>query len=131
LAAFSCLVLTDGSCLRLRPAFKGHVWSYDFIVARTRDRRAFRLLVIIDEYTRECLAIYVARRITSDDVLGVLAQLFVGKGVPCYLRSDNGTEFTAKVVREWLGLRPCTSSLAAPGRTATSSRSMASSGMSF
>jgi transposase InsO family protein len=96
------LWLTDGSCVRLRPAFKGHVWSYDFVAARTRDGRAFRLLVIIDEYTRECLAIYVARRITSDDVLGVLAQLFVGKGAPCHLRSDNGTEFTAKAVREWL-----------------------------
>jgi putative transposase len=96
------LWLTDGSCVRLRPAFKGHVWSYDFVAARTRDGRAFRLLVIIDEFSRECLAIYVARRITSDDVLGVLAQLFVGKGSPCHLRSDNGTEFTAKVVREWL-----------------------------
>jgi len=88
--------------VRLRPAFKGHVWSYDFVAARTRDGRAFRLLVIIDEHTRECLTIYVARRITSDDVLGVLAQLFVGKGAPCYLRSDNGAEFTAKAVREWL-----------------------------
>ena len=96
------LWLTDGSCVRLRPAFKGHVWSYDFVAARTRDGRAFRLLVIIDEHTRECLAIYVARKITSDDVLGVLAQLFVGKGAPCHLRSDNGTEFTAKAVREWL-----------------------------
>lgn len=72
------------------------------IVARTRDRRAFRLLVIIDEHTRECLAIYAARRITSDDVLGILAQLFVERGAPCYLRSDNGPEFTAKVVQEWL-----------------------------
>lgn len=96
------LWLTDGSCVRLRPAFKGHVWSYDFVAARTRDGRTFRLLVIIDEFSRECLAIYVARRITSDDVLGVLAQLFVEKGAPCHLRSDNGTEFTAKVVREWL-----------------------------
>ena len=97
------LWLTDGSCVRLRPAFKGHVWSYDFIVARTRDRRAFRLLAIIDEHTRECLAIYAARRITSDDVLGILAQLFLERGAPCYLRSDNGPEFTALVVREWLG----------------------------
>jgi putative transposase len=96
------LWLTDGSCVRLRPAFKGHVWSYDFVAARTRDGRAFRLLVIIDEFSRECPAIYVARRITSDDVLGVLAQLFVGKGAPCHLRSDNGPEFTAKAVREWL-----------------------------
>ena len=65
-------------------------------------KQFLRLLVIIDEFSRECLAIYVARRITSDDVLGVLAQLFVGKGAPCHLRSDNGTELTAKAVREWL-----------------------------
>jgi transposase InsO family protein len=88
--------------VRLRPAFKGGVWSYDFVAARTRDGRAFRLLVIIDEFSRECLAVYVARRITSDDVLRVLARLFVEKGAPCHLRSDNGPEFTAKVVREWL-----------------------------
>jgi len=97
------LWLANGSCVRLRPAFAGHVWSYDFMVARTRDGRAFRLLVVIDEHTRECLAIYIARRITSDDVLGVLAQLIVERGAPHYLRSDNGPEFTAKVVREWLG----------------------------
>jgi putative transposase len=96
------LWLTDGSCVRLRPAFKGHVWSYDFMAARTRDGRPLRLLTIIDEYTRESLAIYVARRITSDQVMGRLTQLFVEKGAPCYLRSDNGPEFTAKAVREWL-----------------------------
>jgi putative transposase len=97
------LWLTDGSCVRLRPAYTGHIWSYDFMVARTRDGRAFRLLVIIDEHSRECLAIDVARRIRSDDVLGRLTQLFVERGAPHYLRSDNGPEFTAKVVREWLG----------------------------
>jgi transposase InsO family protein len=98
----SRLWLGDGSCVRLRPAFTGHVWSYDFVAARTRDGRAFRLLVVIDEYSRECLAIYIARRITADDVLGVLAQLFVERGAPWYLRSDNGPEFTATAVREWL-----------------------------
>jgi transposase InsO family protein len=96
------LWLTDGSCVRLRPAFKGHVWSYDFMVAWTRDGRPLRLLTIIDEYTRECLAIDVARRITNDEVMGRLTQLFVEKGAPCYLRSDNGPEFTAKATREWL-----------------------------
>jgi transposase InsO family protein len=97
------LWLADGSCVRLRPTFKGHVWSYDFVKDRTRDGRAFRLLAIIDEYSRECLAMYVARSILSDDVLGVLAQLFVERGAPHYLRSDNGSEFTANAVREWLG----------------------------
>jgi putative transposase len=96
------LWLTDGSCIRLRPAFKNHVWSYDFMVVRTREGRPLRLLTIIDEYSRECLAIEVARRITSDDVLGRLTQLFVERFPPHYLRSDNGAEFTATVVREWL-----------------------------
>lgn len=80
-----------------------HVCGYDFMAATTRDRRAFRLLVIIDEYTRDCLAIYVARRIISDDILRVLAQLFVGKDALCDLRCDNNsTELTAKAVKEWL-----------------------------
>jgi putative transposase len=96
------LWLTDGSCIRLRPAFKGHVWSYDFMATRTREGRPLRLLTIIDEYSRECLAIEVARRITGDDVLGRLTQLFVERGPPHYLRSDNGAEFTARAVREWL-----------------------------
>jgi putative transposase len=97
------LWLTDGSCIRLRPAFKGHVWSYDFMMARTSDGLPLRLLTVIDEYSRECLAIDVGRRITSDDVLGRLTQLFVERGAPHYLRSDNGPEFTAGAVREWLG----------------------------
>jgi transposase InsO family protein len=96
------LWLTDGSCIRLRPAYKDHVWSYDFMMAKTTDGRPLRLLTVMDEYRRECLVIDVGRRITSDDVLEVLAQLFVGKDTPCYLRSDNGPEFTATVVREWL-----------------------------
>ena len=97
------LWLNDGSCVRLRPERKDHVWSYDFVQARTRDGRAFRMLNVIDEYTRECLAIDVARRLTSDDVLERLSDLFVRRGVPGHIRSDNGPEFTAKAVREWLG----------------------------
>jgi putative transposase len=93
----------DGSCVRLRPERKDHVWSYDFVQARTRDGRAFRMLTIIDEFTRECLAIGAARRLTSDDVLERLSDLFVRRGVPAHIRSDNGPEFTAKAVREWLG----------------------------
>ena len=97
------LWLNDGSCIRLRPERKDHVWSYDFVMARTSDGRAFKILVIIDEYTRECLDILVQRRITSQDVLGRLYWLFLVRGTPEHIRSDNGPEFTAKAVREWLG----------------------------
>ena len=96
------LWLNDGSCIRLRPEYKDHVWSYDFMIARTADGRAFRILNIIDEYTRECLAILVKRQITSQDVIDVLFELFIFRGIPEHIRSDNGPEFTAKAVRNWL-----------------------------
>ncbi len=96
------LWLADGSCVRLRPCWPGHVWAYDFVQDRTSDGRLFRMLTVIDEYTRECLAIVVARRLTSDDVVHVLTDLFIERGPPEHLRSDNGGEFTAKVVRAWL-----------------------------
>jgi putative transposase len=96
------LWLNDGSCIRLRPGHKDHVWSYDFMTARTSDGRAFRILVILDEYTRECLAMLVARQISSNDVIDQLFQLFLFRGVPEYIRSDNGPEFTAKAIRGWL-----------------------------
>ena len=96
------LWLNDGSCVRLRPCSPNHVWAYDFVQARTHDGRAFRLLTVIDEYTRECLAIQVARQIRSDDVVQLLADLFVLRGPPEHLRSDNGSEFTARLVRNWL-----------------------------
>ena len=96
------LWLNDGSCVRLRPEHKDHVWSYDFMTERTADGRAFRILNIIDEYTRECLAIRVERRLTSEDVLDKLYDLFLLLGVPEHIRSDNGPEFTAKAVRRWL-----------------------------
>jgi putative transposase len=96
------LWLNDGSCIRLRPQKRNHVWSYDFLFERTREGRPLRLLTILDEYTRECLAIDVARRLTSEDMLNRLTDLFIRCGVPDYIRSDNGPEFTAKVVRSWL-----------------------------
>ena len=96
------LWLNDGSCIRLRPHWPNHVWAYDFVMARTHDGKAFRMLTIIDEYTKECLAIDVARHLRSDDVLHRLAELFVVRGPPGHIRSDNGSEFTAKAVREWL-----------------------------
>ena len=96
------LWLNNGSCIRLRPEYKDHVWSYDFVTARTDDSRAFRLLNIIDEYTRECLAILVARKIKAQDVIDALFELFIFRGIPKHVRSDNGPEFTAKAVRKWL-----------------------------
>ena len=97
------LWLGDGSTIRLRPERKDHVWAYDFVATRTHDGRPLRLLTVIDEWSRECLAIRVARRIRSDDVPGCLTELFVHRTIPDYIRSDNGPEFTAKTVREWLG----------------------------
>lgn len=96
------LWLNDGSCIRLRPEYKNHVWSYDFMTERTHDGRAFRILNILDEYTRECLDITVERQILSHQVIERLAHLFITKGIPVHIRSDNGPEFTAKAVRRWL-----------------------------
>ena len=96
------LWLNDGSCIRLRPEHKGHVWAYDFVACRTHDGRPVRMLTVIDEFTRECLAIRAARRIRSDDVIHLLTELFALNRAPEHIRSDNGPEFTSKVVREWL-----------------------------
>ena len=96
------LWLTDGSCIRLRPLYRHHVWAYDFVADRTHNGRPLKMLTVLDEYSRECLAIVVARRLRADDVLQTLSELFVEHGPPANLRSDNGPEFTAKVVREWL-----------------------------
>ena len=96
------LWFNDGSCVRLRPQYKGHVWSYDFVMDRTHDGRAFRMLTVIDEYSRECLAIHVQRKLNSDDVLAVLADLVTRHGPPAHIRSDNGAEFTAHAVQDWL-----------------------------
>jgi len=98
----SRLWLNGGSCIRLRPEHKDHVWSYDFMIGRTADGRAFKILNIINEYTRECLAILVARNIRNQDVIDLLFNLFIFRGIPEHIRSDNGPEFTAKAVRKWL-----------------------------
>jgi transposase InsO family protein len=94
--------LNDGSCIRLRPEHRDHVWSYDFVMARTSDGRAFRILAILDEYTRECLCLLVKRKLTSQDVLDQLYMLFLLRGVPVHIRSDDGPEFTSRAVRGWL-----------------------------
>ena len=97
------LWLADGSCIRLRPQRPGHVWAYDFVEDRTHDGRKFRILTVIDEYTRECLALPIGRRLRRDDVLAALADLFVAHGPPEHIRSDQGSEFIANVVKDWLG----------------------------
>jgi transposase InsO family protein len=96
------LWLNDGSCVRLRPERPNHVWSYDFVEDRTHDGRKYRMLNVVDEFTRECLAIRVERRLGSVDVLDVPSDLFILRGVPGHVRSDNGPEFAAKAVREWI-----------------------------
>jgi len=96
------LWFNNGACVRLRPLYTDHVWSYDFMADRTRDGRAFRILNIIDEYSRECLSIDVARKLTSEDVQARLMELFLTRGMPAHIRSDNGPEFVAEKVRGWL-----------------------------
>jgi transposase InsO family protein len=94
------LWLNDGSCIRLRPERRNHVWSYDFVEAQTHDGRKVRLMTLIDEFTRECLAIRVARRINGLGVLETMADVMVVRGIPEHIRSDNGPEMTAKIVRQ-------------------------------
>jgi len=96
------LWLNDGSCIRLRPEHSNHVWSYDFVQDRTHNGVAFRILNIIDEYTRECLQARVERHLSHEEVLEELAWLFCTRGIPDHIRSDNGPEFTAERVRQWL-----------------------------
>ncbi|MCJ2016860.1 IS3 family transposase [Methylobacterium sp. E-065] len=92
----------DGSCIRLRPEYRNHVWSYDFVEARTHDGRKFRMLNVVDEFTHECLTIRVARKLKAVDVIDVLSDLFILRGVPGHIRSDNGPEFVAKAVQAWI-----------------------------
>jgi transposase InsO family protein len=94
--------LNDGSCIRLRPGYPGHVWAYDFVKARTHDGRKFRILTIIDEASRECLALVVARQLRHEDVLAALAELFINQGPPAHIRSDNCSESIATAVQKWL-----------------------------
>jgi putative transposase len=96
------LWLNDGSCVRLRPEYPNHVWSYDFVEDRTHDGRKYRMLNVIDEFTRECLAIRINRKLKSTDVIDVLSDLFFMRGIPTHVRSDNGPEFIAQALRDWL-----------------------------
>ncbi len=94
--------MNDGSCVQLRPEYQNHVWSYDFVHHRTDDGSAFRTLNILDEYSRECLAIRVKRKLNSIEVIDALTDLFILRGIPAYIRSDNGPEFIAEALRDWI-----------------------------
>ncbi|QOL80033.1 IS3 family transposase [Pseudooceanicola spongiae] len=109
------LWLNDGSCVRLRPERPNHVWSYDFVQDRTHDGRIFRTLNIIDEFTKEALVIRVKRRLNSTDVVDALTDLFILRGPPEYIRSDNGAEFIAKKVRAWIGAVGAKTAFITPG----------------
>ena len=93
------LWMNDGSCVWLRPEYCNHVWSYDFVHHRTDDGRA---LNILDEHSRECLAIRVKRKLNATEVIDALSDLFILRGTPAFIRSDNGPEFVAEAVRRWI-----------------------------
>lgn len=111
----SRLWLNDASCVRLRPEHANHVWSYDFVEDRTHDGRKIRMLNVIDELTRECLAIRVDRRLKGADVIDVLSDLFILRRVPGHVRSDNGPEFVAKAVQAWITAVGAKTAYIAPG----------------
>ena len=109
------LWLNDGSCVRLRPEHPNHVWSYDFVEGRTHNGRKFRMLNVVDEFTRECLCIRVDRKLRSSDVIDVLSDLFILRGVPGHVRSDNGPEFIAMAVRAWITAVGASTAFIEPG----------------
>jgi putative transposase len=109
------LWLNDGSCIRLRAERPNHVWSYDFVEDRTHDGRKYRMLNVIDEFTHECLAIRVNRKLKAVDVIDVLSDLFILRGVPGHIRSDNGPEFVAKAVQAWITAVGARTAYIAPG----------------
>lgn len=96
------LWLNDGSCLRLRPTYRNHVWSYDFVMIRDIYGRKIRMLTLIDEYTRQCLIVHCARKIGADEVIEQLSHAMIVHGIPAHIRSDNGPEFIATRLRQWL-----------------------------
>ena len=109
------LWLSDGSCIRLRAERPNHVWSYDFVEDRTHEGRKYRMLNVVDEFTHECLAIRIDRRLKAIDVIDTLSDLFVIRGVPEHVRSDNGPEFIAKAVQDWIVAVGAKTAYIAPG----------------
>ncbi len=111
----SRLWLNDGSCIRLRPARPNQVWSYDFVEDRAHDGRKYRRLNLIDEFTRECLAIKVDRQLNSTDVIDILSDQFILRGIPGHIRSDHGPEFIATAAREWIAAVGARTAVIKPG----------------
>ncbi|NKE75350.1 IS3 family transposase [Ochrobactrum sp. MC-1LL] len=109
------LWLADGSCIRLRAERPNHVWSYDFVEDRTHDGRKYRMLNVIDEFTHEALATRIDRKLNSTDVIDVLSDLFILRGVPEHIRSDNGPEFIATAVQDWITAVGAKTAYIAPG----------------
>lgn len=109
------LYFNDGSCIRLRPLHKNHVWSYDFVQIRLHNGKKVRLLTVIDEYTRKCLMIKVGFSLNAQDVIDALYKLFMTEGIPEFIRSDNGSEFTAKKVQKWLRILEVKTAYITPG----------------
>jgi len=109
------LWLADGSCVRLRPEYPNHVWSYDFVEDRTHEGRKYRMLNVVDEYTHEAIAIRAKRKLNSTDVIDVLCELFLTRGIPGHIRSDHGPEFIAEAVRNWIAAVGAKTAYIAPG----------------
>ena len=109
------LYLNDGSCIRLRPCWANHVWAYDFVAERLKDGTKIRTLTVVDEYTRECLSLRTGYSLKADDVMDVLTNLFIDRGVPDHIRSDNGSEFTARTIKAWLARLGVKTLYIAPG----------------
>lgn len=109
------LWLTDSSCIRLRAEYENHVWSYDFVEDRTANGRKIRILNVIDEYTRECLASIPRRSWKNAAVIEVLADLMFRRGIPEYIRSDNGSEFSNNKIRKWLAKAGVVTAFIEPG----------------
>jgi putative transposase len=93
---------SENGCTRRRAEYPGHVWSYDFAMDATEDGRRLKIMPIVDEYSRECLALEMERSITAEGVVEILNLLFTERGEPAYIRSDNGPEFIAETIKRWL-----------------------------
>ena len=106
---------SENACIRHQPEHYNHIWSIDFIMDQTSDGRRLKMLPVIDEYTRECLTLEVARRMTSESVVSTLDYLFSIRGMPKYIRSDNGPEFVAEAIRSYLSKRSVDTLYIEPG----------------
>ena len=93
---------SENGCTRRRAEYPGHVWSYDFAMDATEDGRRLKVMPVVDEHSRQCLALEMERSITAEGVVEILERLFTERGEPAYIRSDNGPEFIAEAIKRWL-----------------------------